>query len=133
MAAHLQTLNGSVKLAELDGTIVADTTNGSMTLRDLSGDVSAHTVNGSLKISLEGNQWKGSGLSARTTNGSVSVSAPSDYSAHLVAENTNGSLRVDFPITSRYGRTHHIDTNIGQGGSTLHFETVNGSVRFDRN
>jgi len=133
LAAHLHTENGSVKLASLEGAITAETTNGSMTLRDLSGDVNAHTVNGSVKISLEGNQWKGNGLSARTTNGSVKVEAPADYSAHLVADTTNGGVHLGFANQSQDRRSHHVDTNIGQGGSTLRFETVNGSMQFDRN
>ena len=130
--AHLHTENGSVKLADLDGAITAETTNGSMTLRDLAGDVSAHTVNGSFRVSLEGNEWRGGGLSARTTNGSVSVSAPADYSAHLVAETVNGGIHVGLPVAVQGKIGHHVDTNIGQGGSTLRLETVNGSLHIDR-
>ena len=134
LAAQLHTLNGSVKLASLDGAITAETTNGSMTLTDLAGDVNAHTTNGSLHISLQGSQWKGTGLTAHTTNGSVNVSAPSDYSAHLVAQTTNGSLRVGLPIASSQEKhSHRIDTTVGQGGATLSFATVNGSLHFDRN
>jgi len=133
LAAHLHTENGSVKLAELDGAITAETTNGSMTLRDLAGDVNAHTTNGSLRVSLQGSQWKGAGLSAKTTNGSVLVNAPADYSAHLIAQTTNGGLHVGLPITSQGKLGHHLDTTIGQGGSTLNFATVNGSLHIDRN
>jgi hypothetical protein len=35
---------------------------------------------------------------------------------------------VGFPITVQGKIKHHIDTNIGQGGATLHFQTVNGGV-----
>jgi len=132
LAAHLHTENGSVKLVDLDGAITAETTNGSMTLTDLAGDVNAHTVNGSLHVSLQGNQWRGGGLSARTTNGSVSVSAAADYSAHLVGDTTNGSVHVGLPVAAQGRIRNHIDTNIGQGGSTLRFETVNGSLHVDR-
>jgi hypothetical protein len=132
LEANLHTENGSLKLADLDGAITAETSNGSMTLSNLAGDVNAHTVNGSVRVSLEGNQWKGGGLSARTTNGSVSVSAAADYSAHLVADTVNGGVHVGFPVTVQGRIGHHIDSNIGQGGSTLRFETVNGSLRLDR-
>jgi DUF4097 and DUF4098 domain-containing protein YvlB len=132
LAAHLHTENGSVKLAELDGAITAETTNGSMTLRDLAGDVTARTTNGSLKVSLSGSQWKGNGLFAKTTNGGVSVTAPADYSAHLVAGTTNGGVHVGFPASTQ-ARSRHIDASIGNGGPTLRFETTHGGIHIDRN
>jgi hypothetical protein len=105
------------------------TSNGGLVLDDLGGDVHATTVNGGLDVRLDGNQWRGAGLVAKTTNGGVSVKAPDHYSAHLVAETVNGGVSVGFPITVQ-GKINRssIDTNIGQGGPTLHFQTVNGGV-----
>jgi hypothetical protein len=133
LAAHLHTENGSLKLSNVDGTITADTTNGSVALNRLAGSVQVRTVNGSLHVTLDGTEWRGAGLSARSTNGSVSVIAPGGYSAHLVAENVNGGMHVGFPITVQGGLGHRIDTNLGQGGATLQFETTNGGVHIDRN
>jgi DUF4097 and DUF4098 domain-containing protein YvlB len=67
-------------------------------------------------------------LVAKSTNGGVSVKAPDHYSAHLVAETVNGGVSVGFPITVQGKINHHIDTKIGLGGATLHFQTVNGGV-----
>ena len=132
VSAQLQTANGGIKVTNVDGVIHADTTNGGLTLDDLGGDVHATTVNGGLSIKLDGNQWRGAGLVARSTNGGVSVKAPENYSAHLVAETVNGGISVGFPVTVQ-GRIHkQIDTNIGQGGATLHFQTVNGGVSIDK-
>jgi DUF4097 and DUF4098 domain-containing protein YvlB len=60
------------------------------------------------------------------------VKAPNDYSAHLVAETVNGGISVDFPITVQGKIRNHIDTNIGQGGATVQFQTVNGGVEINR-
>jgi hypothetical protein len=129
VAAQLHTENGGVSITNIDGVINADTTNGGLILNDLGGDVHATTVNGGLDVKLDGNQWRGAGLVAKTTNGGVSVKAPDHYSAHLVAETVNGGVSVGFPITvqGKINRSR-IDTNIGQGGPTLHFHTVNGGV-----
>ena len=133
VAAQLHTQNGGIELTNVDGVIHADTTNGGLTLDDLGGDVHASTVNGGLHVKLDGTQWRGSGLFAKSTNGGISVKAPENYSAHLVAQTVNGGISVGFPITVQGKIRNHIDTNIGQGGATLQFETVNGGVSIHPN
>jgi DUF4097 and DUF4098 domain-containing protein YvlB len=128
VAAELHTVNGGIKVTNVVGVIHVDTTNGGLILDDLGGDVHATTVNGGLDVKLDGNEWHGAGLVAKSTNGGVTVKAPDQYSAHLVAETVNGGISVGFPITIQGKIRHQIDTNIGQGGATLHFQTVNGGV-----
>lgn len=128
VAAELHTMNGAIKITNVVGVINANTKNGGLTLDDLAGEVHATTVNGGLRVRLDGNEWHGAGLVAKSTNGGVSVEAPDHYSAHLVAETVNGGISVGFPITVQGKINHHIDTNIGQGGATLHFQAVNGGV-----
>lgn len=120
--------NGSVTLTGLTGTLRADTSNGSVHASDLSGDVKLNTSNGSLQISLAGASWNGAGLDATTSNGSLKVEMPRDYSAHLDARTGNGSLNIDRPvtITGRIGR--EIVTDLGKGGATLRLRTSNGSL-----
>lgn len=130
--AQLHTENGGIGLTNITGVIRADTTNGGLSLDDLAGDVHAVTVNGGLDVKLDGNQWRGAGLDAKSTNGGVSVTAPDHYSAHLIAETVNGGLSVDFPITVQGKINQHIDTQIGGGGPTIHFQTVNGGVSIGR-
>ena len=128
VAAHLHTENGGIDVTGVDGAITAETTNGGLGLYRLAGDVRAKTVNGGVDVTLDGQQWRGAGLVAKSTNGGVSVKAPEHYSAHLVADTVNGGIDVAFPITVQGKIRNHIDTSIGQGGPTLHFETVNGGV-----
>jgi hypothetical protein len=128
VAAELHTVNGSVHVTNVVGVMHVDTTNGSLTLDDLGGDVHARTVNGGMNVRLGGTEWHGAGLVANTTNGGVHVNAPSQYSAHLVVETVHGGISVGFPITVQGKIGNQIDTNLGQGGATLHFQTVNGGV-----
>jgi hypothetical protein len=128
VAAELHTVNGGIKVTNVVGVMHLDTTNGGLTLDDLGGDVHATTVNGGLDVRLDGNEWHGAGLVAKSTNGGVTVKAPDQYSAHLVAQTVNGGISVGFPITVQGKIRHQIDTNIGQGGATLNFQTVNGGV-----
>jgi DUF4097 and DUF4098 domain-containing protein YvlB len=132
LAAQLHSENGGINISNIDGEISAETTNGGLTLRDLGGKVHATTVNGGLNVTLNGTQWHGEGLFARSTNGGVTVNAPDHYSAHLIAATVNGGISVAFPITIQGSIRHHIDTQIGQGGPTIQVETTNGGVSISR-
>jgi hypothetical protein len=129
LAAYLRTMNGGISLNSIDGNIHGETTNGGIEISRLAGDVHLTTTNGGIHATLEGPTWHGTGLEAATTNGGVSVSLPSNYSAHLVASTVNGGISLDVPSANQNGVHHHdLDTNLGSGGPTLHFETVNGGV-----
>ena len=129
LAAELQTQNGGISLANLDGTVRAVTTNGGISLRDMGGDVQATTTNGGLSISLAGDSWQGAGLVAKSTNGGVRMTVPANYSAHLIAGTVNGGTDIRLPMTaSVIDSRRHIDGQIGRGGPTVQVETINGGV-----
>ena len=128
LAAQLHSENGGIDISNIDGEIHADTTNGGLTLRDLGGKVHATTVNGGVNVALNGTQWHGEGLFAKSTNGGVTVNAPDNYSARLIAATINGGISVAFPITTHGSIRNHLDAQIGQGGPTIQVETTNGGV-----
>jgi DUF4097 and DUF4098 domain-containing protein YvlB len=103
---------------------------------DLSYEVwvpnSGSTTNGSLAVDLTGNAWNGRGLRAETTNGSVRLSVPENYSAQIEASTVNGGLHVDFPInvSGEVGKT--LSFQLGTGGPTIETKTVNGGVHISR-
>ncbi len=132
LAAELHTENGGISVANVDGTVRAETTNGGISLNDLGGDVQATTTNGGLHISLAGDSWHGAGLVAKSTNGGVHVTMPANYSAHLIAGTVNGGTDVRLPMTTNMiSSRRHIDGQIGHGGPTVQVETVNGGVSID--
>lgn len=133
LGAHLHTENGGIELANIDGEINAETTNGGLTLSDLAGDVHASTVNGGVHVTLAGDQWRGGGLFANSTNGGISVKASNHYSAHLIAQTEHGGISLGYPFTVTGTFSNRVETNIGQGGATLHFQTVNGGVSINHN
>ncbi len=128
LALQLGDVNGAIEIANVEGAIEASTTNGGLSLQRLAGEVHANTVNGGITATLDGDRWRGGGFTAKSVNGAVAVKAPDRYSAHLVASTVNGGVSVAFPITVQGMVRNHVDTNIGQGGPTLAFETVNGGI-----
>jgi DUF4097 and DUF4098 domain-containing protein YvlB len=85
-----------------------------------------------LNVELTGNRWEGEALDVRTTNGGVSLSIPSNYSAHLETGTVNGRISVDFPITMQGDITKEVAVNLGSGGPTIRAMTTNGGVRISR-
>lgn len=129
----VETTNGGVKLADLEGDIESSTTNGGMTLERLAGNVKAHTTNGGMKIELDGNTWQGQGLDASTTNGGVKLAVPANYSAQMDTGTTNGSVKVDFPITvSGQINNKQMQFTLGSGGPVIRARTTNGGVAINR-
>ncbi len=133
VAAELHTHNGGIELTNVDGVINADTTNGGLILDDLGGDVHATTVNGGLQVKLDGTQWKGAGLFAKSTNGGISVKAPENYSAHLIAADSKRRHLDRFP-DHRPGQDPQSHRHQHRPGrrNACSSETVNGGVSIHR-
>jgi DUF4097 and DUF4098 domain-containing protein YvlB len=124
--------NGSIGLEAIRGHIRFDTTNGSVHLDKLAGDVEGSTTNGSVNVTLAGDRWDGDGLRAETTNGSVRLSVPQNYSAKFQASTVNGRVHVDFPITVSGELSKSLSFQLGSGGPTIEARTTNGSVSIAR-
>lgn len=129
---QLNAHNGSIHVETVRGEIRFHTVNGSVHLADVAGDVDGSTVNGSLSIDLSGSSWNGAGLNAKTTNGSVNLNLPDNYSANVETSTVNGHVKVDFPVTVSGEIGKNMAFRLGSGGAPIHADTVNGSVHIGR-
>ena len=66
----------------------------------------------------------------KSTNGGLKIQMPGSYSAHLVAQTTNGGISGGFATQAAGSRHNSLDTTIGRGGPTLDFTTTNGAITF---
>ena len=104
----LETQNGGISIAEVNGRIDFTALNGGVVLKRVGGAVRGSTTNGGLVIELSGDRWDGESLDVSTTNGGVIMSVPENYSANLQTGTVNGSVNVDFPVTVQ-GRIYKAD------------------------
>lgn len=79
----LETLNGGIEVKGVYGDIRFEAVNGGIRLSDLGGDVRGSTVNGGVVVRLAGDRWRGRSLDVDTTNGSVKLQIPEEYSADV--------------------------------------------------
>ncbi len=131
----LQSTNGGISIANVDGQIGFTTVNGGVKLSSLSGEVKGRTSNGGIAVDLEGTTWHGEGLDVETNNGGVKLTMPDNYSAHLQTGTVNGGMHLDIPMTGQQtsGRPeHNIDTQLGAGGPLIRVRTTNGGIRLTR-
>jgi hypothetical protein len=134
--ASLHTVNGSVELtASEGGEVKAETVNGKISVRSprLMSKSDIETVNGSIEVKVE-DALEGE-LRAKTVNGSIKLKVPGDASFHLRAETAmSGSIHTDWgkPDRShkRFGKSYEIDVN--GGGKSVKLGTTNGSIRVER-
>ena len=129
----VKTRNGGIAISDVRGNLKFETTNGGINLSRLAGEVTASTTNGGVNLELIGTTWEGNQIDVTTRNGGVSLSLPSNYSAHFQTETQNGSLRSDFPLNIREERqSRNHDFTTGGGGPVIRVKTTNGGVTLKR-
>ena len=124
--------NGSISIETVEGRIQFRTLNGSVHLAQVGGDVDGSTTNGSLHVDLAGSSWAGRGLNATTTNGSIQLNVPENYSANLETSTVNGRVHVDFPVKVSGDLGKNLSFQLGSGGATIQARTTNGGVHIGR-
>ena len=128
----IETHNGGIVIAEVNGRIDFAATNGGVVLKRVGGTVKGSTTNGGLVVELAGDRWDGETLDVSTTNGGVVMSIPENYSANLQTGTVNGGISVDFPVTVQGDLKKQLSVNLGSGGATVKAMTTNGGVRIRR-
>lgn len=124
-------VNGRVEVDGIAAEVEASAVNGSVEVREAAGAIEASTVNGSVRASLTRLDPDGRSR-LRATNGSVSLTLPSDANAELEARTVNGGIRCDFDLDDRHKTRRRLEGRIGSGGARFDLGTVNGSVSIDR-
>jgi DUF4097 and DUF4098 domain-containing protein YvlB len=128
----VETHNGGVSIADVNGRIDFSAMNGGVVLRRVGGTVRGSTTNGGLVVDLTGDRWEGESLDVSTTNGGVVMSVPENYSANIETGTVNGRVEVDFPVTVQGNITKRLSFNLGSGGAPVRAMTTNGGVRIQR-
>ncbi len=127
---NIKTTNGKVYCQQIKGRLRLNATNGKITAREIDGLVRSKTTNGSLDIELLSVLPPDEEINFSTTNGSITLRLPENYSAEVNLQTTNGHIDSDFPYTKQRDLSRqHVSGVIGDGAGTLYCHTTNGSIR----
>ena len=91
------------------------------------------SVNGSITAVFE-ELGAGQRVNADTVNGKITIYLPAEASARVVAETVNGSIDGDdFGLKAEKGFVgRDLSGEIGAGEARISLDTVNGSIRIER-
>lgn len=88
---------GEIVVEKVEGEIEASGLNGSVRLLDVSGVVVANTLNGQVKVTLQ-SVAPDKPMSFSTLNGDVDVTLPANTKANINLQTLNGRIESDFDI-----------------------------------
>ena len=126
---HINTVNGTLRVKDLDSLGDLHTVNGNIEVYESSGDLHAHTTNGNVYVELK-HPSVAHGTLAETTNGSVLLAIPANSQADLEARCMNGSFSTDLPFVMEGAiQPRVLHGRLGKGGSPIKLGTVNGAIR----
>jgi hypothetical protein len=126
---HLGTVNGTLRVAGVEGVEDLRTVNGNIEVYEGGGSVHAHTTNGNVHLELLRVQDK-NGAVAETTNGSLLLAVPADTQADLEARCLNGNFSSELPLAlESMQRPRETRGKLGKGGVPIRLHTINGGIR----
>jgi DUF4097 and DUF4098 domain-containing protein YvlB len=128
---HINTVNGTLRVKDLDSLGDLRTVNGNIEVFESSGNLHAHTTNGNVYVELKHPAAAhGTGTQAETTNGSVLLAIPADSQADLEARCMNGSFSTELPFVMEGAiQPRVLHGRLGKGGAPIRLGTVNGAIR----
>lgn len=129
---EIKTVNSSVKIDGIRGTVRAESVNGQVRAHNLGGEAHLQTVNGQVNATFT-RVSANHDLSFKTVNGGIRVTLPADAGVKLSGSVVNGHIDCDFPIEVQ-GRLggKRLNGTIGDGRASLHAESVNGSIQLTK-
>ncbi len=126
-------VNGSLDVDGVEGDIKASSVNGRVTARGLSGVSRLSTVNGTLEVAFS-KLDESRPITLGSVNGGVVLIIPSDSNAVVKANTVHGGISNDFGLMVLHGDYvgHELHGQIGNGGTRIKLENVNGGIAIKR-
>lgn len=134
VSVDLRTVNGGVRVANLDGEVRARSTNGGIKGTGLLATaVDASVVNGGVDIELVKTVTTGT-YEIEAVNGGVSLYLPDDSRADIAGRCVNGGISTyDLPLESVGEQNRRrLNARLNGGGARVSLGTVNGGVHIRR-
>ncbi|HEX9764313.1 MAG TPA: hypothetical protein VGA39_03440 [Candidatus Acidoferrales bacterium] len=133
---ELLTVNGRVRVRDVEGRVAARTLNGDIEQERVSGSVTARALNGSIRLALRALPGRSAELSLETVNGDLLVLLPPRADADLELSTVAGRVENQFVVpasesSSAEGGARRV--RLGRGGPTLKLRTVRGNIRLGQN
>jgi DUF4097 and DUF4098 domain-containing protein YvlB len=109
VSAELKTVNGDVRVTDVDGELQLESVNGSIEARGVKHDFGAQTVNGGIHATAAAAS-AGQSLELQSVNGTIALTLPRDARFDFSASTMNGTISSSFPLPARgAGATRRVE------------------------
>ena len=131
---RLRTGDGHIEADSLGGSLEATTGDGHMRVRARLDSLILRTGDGGIDADVLPGSKIASSWRVESGDGSVTIRLPRDFSADLDLHTGDGSISVDFPLTTTAGgrSEHDLRARLNAGGATFYIRTGDGSIRLSR-
>jgi len=102
VSAELKTVNGDVRVHDVDGELQLESVNGSIDARNVRGEFGAQTVNGGIQATASA-AAAGQSIELQSVNGTIALTLPKDAKFDFSASTMNGTISSSFPLPPRGG------------------------------
>jgi hypothetical protein len=126
-ALTLNTDAGNLTVDNYNSTLHLTTSAGDASLDTVQGDVSVSSAAGSIGVKLMGAAWTGTGMTATTRAGNVSLMRPAGYAATFTAESDLGTASIDDRSASTVTQGAPATVTAGSGAPVM-LKTMVGDV-----
>ena len=131
---RLRTVDGSIKVQQIEGSVDARTLNGDIEQSNVSGSVVARALNGSIAVSLRALPDPPGLISLDTVNGYLLLDLPSGANADLQLSTVAGRVDSSYTLTvSDVPGDTTWRARLGRGGTVVHLRTIRGDIRVTEN
>lgn len=126
---ELRTINGDIRVRNVEGSMVARTLNGHIEGTGVAGSVAARSVNGSVSVALRAVPEAGGRVQLETINGDLLLFLPSTADVELELSTVAGRIESGLLIEARSaaGDTA-VRARLGRGGVPARLRTIRGSI-----
>ncbi|PKI17047.1 DUF4097 family beta strand repeat-containing protein [Colwellia sp. 12G3] len=127
----IELINGSLIIRDISGEVEAEVVNGSVKASGLSGDSRISSVNGSVDVVYTQEATSFNNIELETVNGSIKLYLPENINADITVDTMHGSIKTAYGLETKknFFSGHNLRGKIGNGGSKINLESVNGSIK----
>lgn len=126
-----RSVNGPVKVGEVDGSVKVEGVNGRVEVTQSFGHSEIKDVNGNVKFGVS--QLGAQGMDINDVNGNIEIRLKQNLDADIEVKGNNGNLTLNVPNVTMQERHNHSNmrARLGAGGAPIDIKDVNGNIRFE--
>jgi DUF4097 and DUF4098 domain-containing protein YvlB len=130
---QLETNDGEIRIANAEGQLHANTHDGNIRVDGRFDMLSLRTGDGNIDAQVSASQTPQPGWVLRTSDGNIRLMLPANFAADIGARTGDGSVKIDFPITTSGSvRESDVRGKINGGGISIELETSDGDVSVEK-